>query len=76
MILDENEAVVNIRYEDKHIKAAKLFLLAQVNSFQQRFLQQYGKNLVKKAEANMVKCSTKVNTENKGKEVEKEDEQI
>jgi len=29
MILDENEAVVNIRYEDKHIKAAKLFLLAE-----------------------------------------------
>ena len=77
IILDENEAVVNIRHEDKHIEAAKLFLLAQANSFQHKFLQQYGKKLLKKAEANMAKCSMKVNTENKeNREEEEEDEQF
>ena len=76
IILDENEAVVNLRHEDKHVEAAKLFLLAQANSFQHKFLQQYGKKLVKKAEANMAKCSTKVNTENKENEEEEEDEQF
>ena len=50
-VFDENGKPVGITESKKHKEAAKLLLLSQSNTFQHRFLSQYGKKLLRKTDS-------------------------
>ena len=49
-VFDDNGKPVAITETEKHREAAKLLLLSQSNTFQHRFLSQYGKKLLRKTD--------------------------